>query len=138
MTYDNPDFDFNQLGDILGGKPFRPEPLVYRTPFTAELIGRLQTVSRQPGYEKLYQTIAEGLEDRRITPQDAVGTLLYAITHFVEHEEPIVKAVAHTLVQNWLGALFGDVPEFETAAGRFYAHVLMGTAALQHFAHPHE
>lgn len=126
----------------------RPEPnrtpaqhmVRHSMPDVKAITAALETVSQQPGYADLYKTVADQLADRDVNGADMVGTLITAVVHFVEDEEPVVKAIAHTLVQDWIIALADGHSEFEEDAGHFFAHVLMGSVAVQHMtdAHSHE
>lgn len=132
------------LRDLLkaAGRRQRPEPnrtpaqqmTKHRMPEAEVIVEQLSTVSEQPGYGDLYKTVADQLALRLVNGADMVGTLLTAVVHHVEHEEPVVKSIAHTLVQDWIIALSEGDSEFEIDAGRFFAHVLMGTVAVQHLS----
>jgi len=133
------------LRRAVGGHSHRREPdrvpaqrmTKHAMPTASVIIAQLETVSQQPGYAELYKTVADQLADRSVNGADLAGTLLTAVVHFVEDEEPIVKAIAHTLVQDWLIVLAEGDSEFEDDAGRFFAHILMGAVAVQHLSGAH-
>lgn len=135
----------DRFGDVFGpqtglfGPPsdegFKP---TYLGPAHTKIVDQLTTVSNQPGLLGLYNTVASHLTDRSLTPQDAVGTLVADVVHFAADEDLFVKTIYQTMIQDWLHALFGDNPIFEEKAAKFYAHVIMGTVAMQHLGHDHE
>jgi hypothetical protein len=135
------EFQFDELGDIVrsqpgfGGPP--PQTLTvqhYIGHTHGQIVSELTSVSDQPGLQALYERIAQHLAHRTLTPQDAAGTVITDVVHFAAGCDLIVKTMYHTMIQDWLSALFGDSPSFLAEAGKFYANVLIGTAAMEHMS----
>lgn len=119
-----------------GFTPTRPpqETPHYIARTRVQIIEMMSSVSEQPGIRQLYTTYAEHTKDRTLTPQDAAGTLVIDVAVFAEGADVLIKTVYHTMIQDWLTALYGDNPNFLGKAVEFYTHVLMGTVAMAHMS----